>query len=169
MDILNHFRRLFEYEEACTRKVVDSLHAAKAHLESAGVAPEAAPFIRAVEIFSHIQAARRVWLSRLGAAEWPDDGVFPSWSLQKAGTQAPLMDSLWLDYAKRLTLADLDRRVEYTATEGLARSAMLRDILTHVVNHSTYHRGQIARLVAECLGPGKAAVTDFIIFALEHP
>ena len=77
------------------------------------------------------------------------------------------MDKAWAIYARGLTEPALDRVLAYKATEGLDRALPVRDILTHVVNHSTYHRGQIARLIAEC--GVKPAVTDYIHFAYEHP
>jgi uncharacterized damage-inducible protein DinB len=168
MNTLAHFRRLFEYEADCSAKVLDSLRAGQAHLESSGIAAEAAPFIRAVEIFAHIQAARCLWLSRLDpSVRPPSDGLFPSVSLEKAAAQSRDMDAAWLSYARRISDPDLDRVFTYKTTEGLDRAFPIRDILTHLVNHSSYHRGQIARLVAEC--GAKAAITDYIFFVHEHP
>ncbi|TNF76236.1 MAG: damage-inducible protein DinB, partial [Bacteroidetes bacterium] len=36
-----------------------------------------------------------------------------------------------------------DRRIIYENTEGRSFSNTLQDILFHIVNHSTHHRGQI--------------------------
>jgi len=168
MNIPAHFQRLFEYEADCSVKVLASLRTARAHLESGGVAAEAAPFVRATEIFAHIQAARRIWLSRLDkTVSSPSDGLFPAWSLEKVAAEMQEMDTAWVTHAKGLTEPALDRVLTYKTTEGLDRALSVRDILTHVVNHSTYHRGQIARLIAECAV--KPAVTDYIQFAYEHP
>lgn len=46
------------------------------------------------------------------------------------------------------------------STEGVKYESTVLDILTHVVNHSTYHRGQIASLIAAT--GTKPAVTDYI-------
>jgi uncharacterized damage-inducible protein DinB len=53
----------------------------------------------------------------------------------------------------------------YRSLKGIESTSSLRDILTHVVNHSTYHRGQIARGI-KAKG-GVPPVTDFIAFARE--
>ena len=46
--------------------------------------------------------------------------------------------------------------------EKLDNGATLDDILIHVFNHSTYHRGQVARLVTDA--GGQRALTDYIAF-----
>lgn len=155
-----HFARLFEYEARCTGLVAASLHAARETVEQLGLASLAAPYERAVAIFCHVQAARRMWLSRVGAASAPADGLFPVWEIGKAEREARELDALWPRYVAGLAGQDLSRPVAYTSTEGVRYESKLADVLTHVVNHSTYHRGQIASLVAAT--GTKPAVTDFI-------
>lgn len=157
-----YYTRLFDYEARCTDPVVRSLHSARESVEQLGLASLAAPFERAVAIFCHVQAARRVWLHRLGApgVAPPEGGLFPIWDVGKAEREARELDGLWLRYVAALAGQDLSRPVTYTSTEGVAYQSTLADILTHVVNHSTYHRGQIASLIAAT--GTKPAVTDFI-------
>ena len=38
---------------------------------------------------------------------------------------------------------DFEKRVEYETTEGRVFANDLKDILFHIINHSTHHRGQI--------------------------
>ena len=47
----------------------------------------------------------------------------------------------------RLSEADLDGMVVYRNTKGEEFASTLVDILTHVVIHGAYHRGQIARVL----------------------
>ena len=62
-----------------------------------------------------------------------------------------------------LTDAGLSRRVAYTNLKGEPLEYVLADLLMHLVNHSTYHRGQVA---AMCRQVGATAVpaTDFLDF-----
>ena len=39
---------------------------------------------------------------------------------------------------------DFDERIRYTTSRGETFESTVRDILFHAINHSTYHRGQIA-------------------------
>lgn len=164
MNLHDHLVRLYEYEADCTARVIDSLHRAQHALEHGGGAAEVAPFIRAVEIFAHIQAARQMWLSRLEQMSPPEEGIFPAWDLPKAASRATSLDTAWLTYVRsqQLQLASLTVQVQYTTTAGVTCRSTVLEILTHVVNHSSYHRGQVATLVAQ--SGAEPAVTDFIFY-----
>jgi uncharacterized damage-inducible protein DinB len=58
--------------------------------------------------------------------------------------------------------ADLAQRIDYCNTKRAAYSNPLWEMLRHLVNHSTYHRGQVATLLRQ-LG-AKPASTDLILF-----
>src|SRR5262245_14316237 len=166
MPSLPHHHRMLAYDRWANQRVMDSLLSAREALERGpgGAAAEVPALIKAVQIWSHIQWARRLSLSRLGPTHPPElPGMFPSWPLQRAIDESKALDKLWHAYVDSLTAADLDRIQHYTTTEGKPVSNTIGDILAHLVNHSSYHRGQIARLVAEC--GGKVAATDFILFA----
>jgi uncharacterized damage-inducible protein DinB len=65
------------------------------------------------------------------------------------------------DFVSRLTNEDLSRMLPFRKTE-----APLVQLMQHVTNHSTYHRGQIALMMREL---GAAAVaTDFHVFVAER-
>jgi len=142
--------RMFEYERWCTPRVIDSLRRAEQHVKQAGLASLAPPLGRAIEIFGHAQAAKRLWLSRVSTlAQFPSDGLFPVWPLERSEQEAMEVDSLWGSFVGGLDDAAAERVVQYTSTEGKPYESVLSDILSHVVNHATYHRGQIAMLVAQ--------------------
>jgi uncharacterized damage-inducible protein DinB len=64
--------------------------------------------------------------------------------------------------AESLTDADLSRTIAYTNLAGAAAAYPLGDTLRQVVNHGTYHRGQIV-MQLRLLGAA-APSTDFIRF-----
>lgn len=162
-ELIDHFRRLFEYEFRCTPLVHEGLVRSRESIERTGLAALAAPFERAVAIWSHVQAARRTWLVRLGRPiEAPGDGLFPIWPIDKARAEAETMDAAWRGYIEALDARELARVTRYTSTEGKAYDTDVRDILTHVVNHSSYHRGQIASLIAAT--GTKPPITDYVFF-----
>lgn len=162
-DLIEHFRRLYDYEFRCTPLVNEGLSRARENIERVGVAALAAPFERAVQVWSHVQAARRTWLVRLGRdVEPPRDGLFPAWSAEQARAQAEEMDAAWRGYVGALDARELARVARYTSTEGKHYDTEVRDVLTHVVNHSSYHRGQIASLIAAT--GTKPPITDYVFF-----
>jgi len=57
------------------------------------------------------------------------------------------MDGWYVAYADALTAADLQQTVDFEFIGG-GRGRMTRgDILLHVVNHTTYHRGHVADML----------------------
>lgn len=161
--MIEHFHRMMAYELWANARVNESLRSADAALQHEGASAAAASFVRAGEIWAHVQAARRIWLHRVGLGDPPPDGLFPRWPVDRAVAECAAMDTAWNAYIATLAPPDLARVVTYATTEGARKTNALADILTHVFNHSTYHRGQIARLVSEC--GGTRADTDFILFA----
>lgn len=85
---------------------------------------------------------------------------------QLAGRQRDI-DAWYVEYADSIPQRALDDAVEFRFIGG-GRGAMSRgDILLHVVNHATYHRGQAAGILYH-LGVFPPA-TDLPVFLREHP
>lgn len=57
------------------------------------------------------------------------------------------MDAWYVDYADSLSRENLDEIVEFDFIGGGVGAMSRRDILLHVVNHTTYHRGHIADML----------------------
>lgn len=118
---------------------------------------------RAQGIMAHIQLARRIWLERaerLASAPVPD--WFPAWPVEQTAKLAGELDRSWSAFLDSIRDPDLDRPVLYSNIKGEKFTSTLDDILIHVFNHSTYHRGQVARLVTDA--GGQRALTDYIAF-----
>ncbi len=116
---------------------------------------------RAVQLLPHNQLARGLWLARLrGESHGTIADWFPAWTEAQTRAECARLDAAWGAYLDSLTDADLPRPCRYASTEGKAYESVVEDIIIHVFNHSTYHRGQLARLVTEC--GGDRAGTDYI-------
>ena len=165
-DMCDWFGRLIEWDSHAIGLAIDSIQSARDHLERGGEAAEAAPVVKATEIMAHVLCARRMWLSRLGVGDPPQEIFPPAWPMDRLRAEASEIAALWRGYAGRLTGAELGREAQYRSTEGSAWVTRVDDILFHVLTHSHYHRGQIARLVAEA--DGEPAVTDYV-FGVRRP
>ena len=86
-------------------------------------------------------------------------------AVQECISQSTSVTAEWVNLLESYVDKDLDKRIEYANTKGEKYVNTLRDIIIHVINHSTYHRAQIAQRV-KALG-GKPAVTDYIVYQRE--
>ena len=58
---------------------------------------------------------------------------------------------------------DLEAAIDYRDMTGNPFTQKLADILQHIVNHSTYHRGQLTTMIRQVgVTPPR---TDFLVFA----
>lgn len=157
MSGVGYFKQMLAYETDATAKAAASIDSIPTDRHGdAAVA-------KARGILAHLQSARHVWLARLGFIAPRAWEMFPDWTTAQTLADAARLDADWARYLATLQDADLDRRIEYRTLDGTPVSSTVGEILTHVFNHSTYHRGQVAMLVSQC--GGQRPVTDFIAFS----
>ena len=119
------------------------------------------------ETLVHILGADWVWLSR-----W--NGFSPSsldtgWDLGSFSEIRRRYMELEADRAAflaGLTDAALEEVIHYRNLAGIPGSGALWELLLHVVNHSTYHRGQVVTMLRQ-LGRS-APATDLVLFHRER-
>jgi uncharacterized damage-inducible protein DinB len=143
---------MFAYDDWANRECLAAMRVA-----AAPVAPDT------VGRLAHILSAEKLWLERI-RSEPQSLPVWPSATIEDCAELADQVSSAWRDYLARLknqfAPGSLDDRVEYRNSKGEPWSSTVEDILTHVLFHSAYHRGQIA---FEMRSSGsQPAYTDFI-------
>jgi uncharacterized damage-inducible protein DinB len=147
MELRAHLRRLLAWDAWANREAIASLRAA------------AAPPARALRFMAHVLAAERVWLGRLRHDAAPVL-VWPELTLDECAAEAEAMARAWPGFLDGPPPAALERSAAYRNTKGEPWTSTVGDVLTHVVTHSAYHRGQVA---SELRAAGFApAYTDFI-------
>lgn len=150
MDKSAYYRRQFAYDAWANREALASLRRA------------GAPPARAVERMAHIAGAGAVWLARLGhpVSTAASPAVWPQLTLEEC---QELLDGVAQAWERLLDGGDdkaLERDVTYTNSQGEAFTSRVEDVLTHVLLHGAYHRGQIA---SDLRSAGHTPVlTDFI-------
>jgi uncharacterized damage-inducible protein DinB len=93
---------------------------------------------------AHAFAADRVWLGRIQGnppATFIDDKDRQFGVLQK---EWPVLQQRWKEWAAPLTDQDVVAKISYRDLKGNPYESPLWQILLHVVNHATHHRGQAA-------------------------
>jgi uncharacterized damage-inducible protein DinB len=123
--------RLFLYDHWANREVVKRLR----EIET--------PQPAALRILAHIVGSEWLWHARLTAGE-PKMAVWPELTLDECDREVEMLRGLWGEY---VTSADLASSIEYRNTKGEKWTSRVEDVLTHLVIHGGYHRGQIATAI----------------------
>jgi uncharacterized damage-inducible protein DinB len=110
---------------------------------------------------SHIHFADRIWYSRLDPAE----PVIKNADLPTLEARWPEIQQKWQAWADSISDADLDRVISYKSMDGKPYTATTSQIVLHVVNHATLHRGQVMGMIRQ-LGIVPPA-TDFMFYLRE--
>lgn len=143
---MTDYKQLFAYEAWANQQAVRSL------LEARGPSP------KAVRTMAHIIGASWLWHSRL----LKQPGTMPVWPELRIDALHSELDKLHLAWDKDLNAlaTRLDEQIEYVNSKSEKWVSKVEDILTHLIMHSAYHRGQIAMLLR--MGNNEPAYTDYI-------
>jgi uncharacterized damage-inducible protein DinB len=118
--------------------------------------------VKAVELFSHIIISQFIWLDRILGKQPIYKTTWDKYPLSECNELYKSANNGWINYVKNSSDSDMDKEIEYQNTKGETYRNRISDVIIHVINHSTYHRGQIASLVRNA--GGTPAVSDFIVY-----
>ena len=119
------------------------------------------------DTLAHIYGSEWLWLERFqgrSPASLPDVGQFSNLaSLRERWLEH---EARLLSFVRRLAQEDLDRVMEYkTLKFGVYRNPLWQS-MQHLVNHGTYHRGQVTTMLRQ-LG-AQPILTDLMHFYRER-
>jgi len=154
MESLDSFRQLFEYDYWANQKALSSISGMNASVE------------RVLKIAGHIVGAQRVWLGRLESPGSAAPAPWPVMSLEEANAAVTEMHQRWETYLAQLAPERMEEDLVHRNSKGAEFRVPVRDVLTQLVMHSAYHRGQIAAAIREA--GGQPAATDYVIYARRH-
>jgi uncharacterized damage-inducible protein DinB len=113
---------------------------------------------KSVKLFNHILNAHQIWNTRI-------EGNKTSFGVWELHPTKDLKNIDIINYQQTLHILDtfaLTETINYSNSKGQGFSNNIRDIFFHIINHSTYHRAQIA---TEFKQNGiEPLVTDYIFY-----
>lgn len=98
-----------------------------------------------LRLINHLVNAQQIWNARIASEE-----EFEVWQVNKWEELLRIDNE---NYSKSIEIIDsskLDNIIEYVNSKGIKFSNKIKDILFHIINHSTYHRAQIATELKNC-------------------
>jgi len=157
-----YIQELYEYNRWANARVLDAV----SKLGTEDFTRDLKNSFRSVrDTLIHAMSAEWIWLTRWKgispkAMVGPSPSDFPT---------APILKNRWAEierdqteFVSGLTDESFKGTLSYTNTKGDSFKYPLWQMMSHVVNHSTYHRGQVTTMLRQ-LG-AQPAGTDLITF-----
>jgi len=130
-----YFLKLYQYNWWCNQRVIGAL-------KRQNVSDE-----KILSVLGHIVAAQYLWLHRIQALPAPDVKLWGSYSLDQLEKMANEIGKRWTDFIE--STDDFNRELVYKNYTNDPYVNNVEQIMIHLVNHSSYHRGQIAMLLRQ--------------------
>jgi uncharacterized damage-inducible protein DinB len=123
----------------------------------------------AMMALNHIMAADRIWMHRLtGAGEYPQSlSAIVCDDLPSLSSARQLEDQRIVSFVASLSDAQLEEHWDYRTLNGTPRRQRRREILAHLFNHQTHHRGQ-AHAILTALGVAEPDGLDLLLMQWER-
>ena len=112
-----------------------------------------------VKLFNHILNAHQIWNGRIE----PNQNFFGVWEIHPPKDYAEIEKESYENSIRIIDKFDLEETIQYSNSKGRVFNNSIRDILFHVINHSTYHRGQIVTMLRQ-VGFTDVGSTDMLGF-----
>jgi uncharacterized damage-inducible protein DinB len=158
------FRRLYDYNSWANHRTLEGCAA----LNDGQFTRDLHSSFRSVrDTLAHILLVEWLWLERWQGRspdKFPPATDFPT--LESVRRRWAGVERNLLDYVAALKPEDIDRVIAHKTTAGVPQSAPLSQMLQHLANHSTYHRGQVATMLRQL--DAKPIATDLIFFYRER-
>ena len=143
-----YFLKLYQYNAWANKRVINCLN-------RQGVSDE-----KILSIMGHIVAAQFLWLHRIKGLPPANVKLWGEYNLAQVTTMAEEVGKLWLDFVE--STDNFNRELTYNNYVGEPYINNVEMIMIHLVNHSSYHRAQVALLLRQ---NGLEPInTDFITY-----
>src|SRR5215218_10499699 len=148
MNTVEHLRGLFEYDDWANRQLLTALDNARSE--------------RSLQILAHILITKQEYFERLSGKDSTGFNFWPDLNHQQCRQLASRTNENYTRLVNDADESDLEKTAAYKTSEGVAHENSYRDLLTHVLLHSSIHRGNIVlKMREEGLEPPKI---DYIIY-----
>jgi uncharacterized damage-inducible protein DinB len=143
-----YFLKLYRYNAWATKRVIGTLVRQQVHDK------------QILTLLGHIVAAQFLWLHRIKGLPAPDVKLWGEYNLDQLVEMAERAGKQWLEFVE--STEDFDREMTYRNYVNEPYTNNVENIMIHLVNHSSYHRAQIAMLLRQ---KGFEPInTDFITY-----
>ncbi|MBT1703032.1 DinB family protein [Chryseosolibacter indicus] len=143
-----YFLKLYRYNAWANKRVISALVKQQVHDE------------KILSLLGHVVAAQFLWLHRIKGLPAPDVKLWGDYTLDQLVSMAENAGQQWLEFVE--STENFDWELTYNNYVKEPYTNNVENIMIHLVNHSSYHRAQIAMLLRQ---KGYDPInTDFITY-----
>lgn len=143
-----YFIKLYQYNVWATQRVLGCLQRQQVTDE------------KILSLMGHVLAAQFLWLHRIKGLPAPDVKLWGEYTLDQLMKMADEAGKRWLEFVE--STDDFNRELTYRNYTNDPYTNNVEMIMIHLVNHSSYHRAQVAMLLRQ---KGFEPInTDFITY-----
>lgn len=143
-----YFLKLYRYNAWSNNRVLGTLQRQNVRDE------------KILSLMGHIVAAQFLWLHRIKGLPAPDVKLWGEYSLEQLLALAEKAGKEWLEFVE--STDNFNRELTYKNYVNEPYTNNVENIMIHLVNHSSYHRAQVAMLLRQ---KGFEPInTDFITY-----
>jgi uncharacterized damage-inducible protein DinB len=144
----SYFLKLYRYNAWSNKRVIGTLTRQNVNDE------------KILSILGHIIAAQYLWLHRIEGLPPAQVKLWGEYKLDQLTIMAEEIGNRWLEFVERTD--NFNRELTYHNYVGDPYTNNVENIMIHLVNHSSYHRAQVALLLRQ---KGYEPInTDFITY-----
>ena len=135
--IKEYFRELFKYNDWANQRVLITF-------EEHEITDD-----HLLLLFSHLLTSQIIWFNRIKEIPTSPFPIWEQYKLRELRTMTMESSTNWMNYLDEHQLATFEEMIFYKNSKGRKYETTIKDIISQVLNHSAYHRGQIARALRE--------------------
>lgn len=102
-----------------------------------------------LKMLSHTMYIQRKRYNQLVGANYVEIDLWDTHTVEILKTHNDALTELYIKLISKMSLSNLNEKIETKAINGEVFYMSITDILIHVANHSSHHRGQVSLRIKE--------------------
>ncbi len=154
----SYFHKLFLYKKWANEELLET-----AKMQFDTLPKDDAHFF--IRILNHTLVVDRIFAAHLTGLihEYSATNTVETPSLAALTDAIATSDAWFCEYTQSLSEVELERMVRFQFTDGDTGTMSVKEILSHLINHGSYHRGAAGRALAvHSIAPPKDGLTGFL-------
>lgn len=148
MNLKQHFSTLTQYHSWAFQRLYEYLES----VSEQDYRRECGLFFKSIHgTLNHSLLADKVWYGRCINQPFSVSGLDEELCSDRKQLENEIKNqsAKWSDFLIEIDADKLGNIIEYRTTEGSVKSLQMTNILSHIVNHGTHHRGQVSAAITQ--------------------